>query len=300
MKDALDWDDLRLFYKVASLGSLAAAAAHTGISSPTIGRRMHDLERVLQRELFIRRQTGYVLAPDGKALFDRVLMMRDGAKSVEDWRSEAVPLPGVDISLDHWMACFATAHLPSVWMPQDPVQLCIEANAGLADIWHRRVSITVTDNRPQSGNIAVRGAPAVAYAVYCARGFDEENLQNWVSIGRGELDAPWANWASSKPGIWITSWTYSPHILFELVRSGAGRAVLPCYIGDADPTLKRVGGVIEELRHDVWIVMHDDDRKRPEVRLFVDRLVDLLNRNTALFAGEMAADQQPLKLQQPE
>jgi DNA-binding transcriptional LysR family regulator len=52
MNDALDWEDLRLFYKVASLGSLAAASSHTGISSPTIGRRMHDLERVLQRELF--------------------------------------------------------------------------------------------------------------------------------------------------------------------------------------------------------------------------------------------------------
>lgn len=289
MKDALDWDDLRLFYKVASLGSLAAASAHTGISSPTIGRRMHDLERVLQRELFIRRQTGYVLAPDGKALFDRVLMMRDGAKSVEDWRSEAVPLPGVDISLGHWMACFATANLASLWTPHDPFQLCIEANGGLTDIWHRRVSITVTDRRPQSGNVAVRGAPAVNYAVYCAHDFDETALQNWVSIGRGELEAPWANWASSKPGTWITSWTYSPSILRDMVRSGAGRAVLPCYIGDADPALKRVGGVIEELSHDAWIVMHDDDRKRAEVRLFVDRMVDLLNRNTALFAGETPA-----------
>lgn len=285
MKDALDWDDLRLFYKVASLGSLAAASAHTGISSPTIGRRMHDLERVLQRELFIRRQTGYVLAPDGKALFDRVLMMRDGAKSVEDWRLEAVPLPGVDISLDHWMACFFTANLTSLWTPQDPFQLCIEANGGLADIWHRRVSITVSDKRPQSGNVAVRSAPSVAYAVYCAGDFDDANNENWVSIGRGELDAPWANWASSKPGAWITSWTYSPSVLRDMVRAGAGRAVLPCYIGDTDPKLKRLGGVVDELTHTAWIVLHDDDRKRSEVRLFVDRMVELFSRNAALFAG---------------
>jgi DNA-binding transcriptional LysR family regulator len=286
MNDALDWEDLRLFYKVASLGSLAAASSHTGISSPTIGRRMHDLERVLQRELFIRRQTGYALAPDGRQLFDRVLMMRDGAQSVEDWRLEAVPLPGVDISLDHWMANFVSANLASLWTPDDPFQMCIEGNGGLADIWHRRVAITVSDKRPQSGNVAIRSAPTVKYAVYCAKGFDASTKEHWVSIGRGELDAPWANWASSKPGIWITAWTYSPSILLDIVRSGAGRTVLPCYIGDADPKLIRLGDTINDLTHDSWIVIHDDERKRPEIRMFVDRLVELFARNADLFAGD--------------
>jgi DNA-binding transcriptional LysR family regulator len=70
-----------------------------------------------------------------------------------------------------------------------------------------------------------------------------------------------------------------------MVRSGAGRAVLPCYIGDADPNLVRLGDIIDELTHDSWIVIHDDERKRPEIRMFVDRLAGLFARNADLFAG---------------
>ena len=40
-----DWDDLRLFLHVAEQGGLAGTATLTGISAPTIGRRMLALER---------------------------------------------------------------------------------------------------------------------------------------------------------------------------------------------------------------------------------------------------------------
>ncbi|WP_234901895.1 helix-turn-helix domain-containing protein [Agrobacterium rubi] len=71
MKD-VNWDDLKLFHIVASEGGLAGAAGLTGISAPTIGRRMLFLERTMGRTLFIRSQQGYRLAPDGLTLFERV------------------------------------------------------------------------------------------------------------------------------------------------------------------------------------------------------------------------------------
>ncbi len=33
-------------------------------------------------------------------------------------------------------------------------------------------------------------------------------------------------------------------VLHEATRAGAGLAVLPCYLGDPDPALKRVGGAL--------------------------------------------------------
>lgn len=288
MNDALDWEDLRLFYQVASLGSLAAASAQTGISSPTIGRRMLDLERATQRELFVRRQTGYTLAPDGKALFDRVASMQFAAGNIEAWRSEAVPLPGVDIAVDYWMARFLAAYRAALWSPLEPFQLCIKTGEERTDLVHRRAHITIARERPETGNVAVRRAPPLAYAPYCARDFDQAYDCNWISIGRGILSAPWANWASERSCNWITFWTDTPAILLDLVRAGAGRAVLPCHVGDADPDLVRAGEIIAELGHESWIVVHDDERKRPEVRTVIDRLADLLDRHGTLFSGQQA------------
>ncbi|CCE99729.1 hypothetical protein predicted by Glimmer/Critica (plasmid) [Sinorhizobium fredii HH103] len=49
-----NWEDLRLFLHVAEQGGLAGAAEKTGISAPTIGRRMLALERATGRALFVR------------------------------------------------------------------------------------------------------------------------------------------------------------------------------------------------------------------------------------------------------
>ncbi len=46
-----NWDDLRLFLHVAEQGGLAGAAEKTGVSAPTLGRRMLALERASGRAL---------------------------------------------------------------------------------------------------------------------------------------------------------------------------------------------------------------------------------------------------------
>ena len=286
MNDVLDWEDLRLFYQVASLGSLAAASAETGISSPTIGRKMLELERATQRELFVRRQTGYALAPDGKALFDRVASMQSAAGVVEAWRSDAVPLPGVDIAVDYWMARFLAMNRAAIWSAIDPFQLCIQTDEHDANLLHRRAHIMLARARPENGNVALRKAPPIAYAPYCARDFDQTYDCNWISVGRGILGDPWANWASDQSSNWITFWTDTPAVLLDMARAGAGRAVLPCYIGDQEPDLVRAGDLIDDLFHENWIVIHDDERKRPEVRAVIDRMADLMNQHADLLVGK--------------
>ncbi|MGD1888768.1 MAG: LysR family transcriptional regulator [Cohaesibacteraceae bacterium] len=286
MNDVLDWEDLRLFYQVASLGSLAAASAETGISSPTIGRKMLELERATQRELFVRRQTGYALAPDGKALFDRVASMQSAAGVVEAWRSDAVPLPGVDIAVDYWMARFLAMNRAAIWSAIDPFQLCIQTEEHDATLLHRRAHIMLARSRPENGNVALRKAPPIAYAPYCARDFDQTYDCNWISVGRGILGDPWANWAADQSSNWITFWTDTPAVLLDMARAGAGRAVLPCYIGDQEPDLVRAGDLIDDLFHENWIVIHDDERKRPEVRAVIDRMADLMNQHADLLVGK--------------
>lgn len=74
----------------------------------------------------------------------------------------------------------------------------------------------------------------------------------------------------------------------RLIRNGAGRGVLPAFIGDGDPLLQRESGLIDGLTHPLWIAANDDDRRRPEVRTVIDRLADLFKREEARFAGASA------------
>ncbi len=56
-------------------------------------------------------------------------------------------------------------------------------------------------------------------------------------------------------------------------------------LGDARADLERERPVIEDLSYVLWIVAHDDDRHRPEMRLVMDRLAALLKRLAPRLAG---------------
>ena len=73
--------------------------------------------------------------------------------------------------------------------------------------------------------------------------------------------------------------------LYDLIRSGAGKGVIPCFAGDRDALLERAGSEIADLRHRQWIVMHNDDRHRREVRTVIERMAALFGAHAPLFSG---------------
>ncbi len=287
MKD-IDWELLRLFGHVARAGSLSGAAERTGISAPTLGRRMLELEAALGRSLFTRLRTGYELTVDGRALFERARAMEVAATSVEAWRGSISEMPIVVVSAGTWMSRYIAEKLPALWTPADDFRLCFKTDDARLDLERREADIGIRNERPDTGNVAGLRSVTVRFAPFCARGFDQITHANWVALGADGARTPSARWMINQPDLWITVWANTPRMLYDLVRGGAGRCVLPCFIGDSDPELVRAGPLIPELDHDMWIVAHDDGRHRREVRLVIDRLAALYQRHAPLFSGERA------------
>lgn len=67
-----------------------------------------------------------------------------------------------------------------------------------------------------------------------------------------------------------------PRSALDLVLAGIARAVLPTFVGDAEPSLQRISTIIEELDHDQWLVAHHEDRHLPVVRRTIDRTYEAL------------------------
>jgi DNA-binding transcriptional LysR family regulator len=162
--------------------------------------------------------------------------------------------------------------------------MCYKTCDTSVDFTYREAHVAIRHSRPESGNVAISRSVSVAHAVYQAAGFGGDNC-NWISLGTDIAITPADKWTFEQPDYWITGWTNTPHMLFHLIRGGAGRGVLPCFIGDAEPRLMRAGPIIEPLTYDMWITAHDDERQRPEVRTVIDRLAALFGENEDLFAG---------------
>lgn len=72
---ALDWSLIRAFLAVADGGSLSAAARRLGISQPTLGRQIKQIEAALDLRLFIRQPRGLHLTESGAALLPHARQM---------------------------------------------------------------------------------------------------------------------------------------------------------------------------------------------------------------------------------
>lgn len=285
-----NWDDLRLFLHVAEQGGLAGAAERAGVSAPTIGRRMLALERAIGRALFVRARTGYELAPDGHVLLERVKAMYEAAQDIHNWQESVHSLPMVRLLSDSTLSCFTAANFNHLWTPSDSFRVCFKTSEATLDLTYREADIGLAAERPETGNVAARRSVRIAYAPYCAQGFDLRRHNNWVSLGTDVANQRWKRWAFEQRGQFITNWVNAPRSMFGLVKAGAGVGVLPCFIGDRDPGFLRAGPVIDELSHYLWIVLHDDERDRESVRTVADRLSALLAANAPLFCGSTGRD----------
>ncbi|WP_180901298.1 LysR family transcriptional regulator [Martelella soudanensis] len=282
------WDDLQLFHVVAEAGGLSGAAQRTGISAPTIGRRMLALERTLGRSLFVRSQRGYQLAYDGEVLYERVSRMQGIAEDISAWHRDAFALPFVSIAIDGWLSPFIADHIESIRGADDAFSMCCSSAGPSLDMKFRGADVAVLSARPDNGNLAVRRAVNVAYAVYRPVGPDRIDLP-WISMSTGSAISPVDRWVFENHEASIMTWTEDRQLVRTLVACGAGRGILPVYAGDADPRLQREGGVIEDLTHPLFIIANDDDRHRPEVRLVIERLAAFLKAEAARLAGQASS-----------
>ncbi len=285
MKD-VNWDDLKLFHIVASEGGLAGAASQTGISAPTIGRRMLFLERTMGRTLFIRSQQGYRLAPDGLTLFEHVQSMRRTASDISQWHGDAFARPIVSVASNIWMMGFIADHADALRGKGDEFRLCCKLFGANDDLTYRRGMVAIFDKPPERRNFATLKSVTVSYHAYRAETLPENDTP-WISIGTEVAVSDAETWVFRNRESMIHTWTNAPELLPKLIASGAGRGVLPSFIGDRLTGVVRDGEAIEELSHPLWLAVNDDDRHSPEMRTLIDRLAALLKRNEALFEGRL-------------
>jgi DNA-binding transcriptional LysR family regulator len=282
----VSWDAYELFLQVARLGGLSGASGATGLSPATIGRRMLDLEEAIGRPLFSRSRTGYQLTADGAALFSQLLEMEGIARRVEGWKREGAGMPLVRTACGTWLAWMLSRNLADIRTERDEFRLDFFIAERRASLAHRESDIGIRAFEPEESNLAATKLGEVAYAAYRARNAHSSIAERWLAVAEDDAISSYLRWPHQERAGQIAVTVNRPRSLRDLALGGAGTAVLPCFVGDQDMRLERVGDEIESLRHRQWIVMNNDDRHRLEIRTVVDRMVKFVKDRARLFAGQ--------------
>ncbi|WP_147180226.1 LysR family transcriptional regulator [Ciceribacter naphthalenivorans] len=280
------WDNYQIFLAVARHGGLTAAAGVTALSPATLGRRMVEFEREIGRELFIRSQTGYRLTADGRQLLDHLTELEAAARKVEIWRGGASGQALVRIVAGTWNGWLLADNFPAICTERDDFRIDLHIAERRASLAHRETDIGIRAFEAEEGNLAAVMVGEVAYAAYRARYSVDVGPGRWLAVDTENAISAYLRWPHENQAGNIVVTVNRPRSLRDLALSGAGIAVLPCFVGDLEPRLERMGGEIKDLRHRQWIVMNNDDRHRREIRIVVERMRKLMIAHADLFAGK--------------
>lgn len=283
---SFSWDDLRLFLEVARLGGLTPATRTTNLSAATLGRRITNLEDQIGERLFVRTQTGYRLTPSGEELLVRAEEVESAALSVRRWKDGSAGERTVRVSAGQWTSAFLARHLDRIWTTNDRFGLELVTANEKIDIGRRHADIGIRNQRPSEALLAGRLVGKVAYALYGAAGLSDAATDNIVGV-TGERSQTYSiRWLNSRYGDRVLFRGNDAMSVLELVAAGAGASVFPCFVGDREPRLMRIGIVIPELQTEQWLVCHHEERHVPAVRTMVERIAVLMRDEAALFRGE--------------
>lgn len=291
------WDDLRIFLILAREGNLTAAARKLDVSHPTVARRIKALEEVIGARLFDRLPDRFGLTVAGEALMADAQAMEQAAESIHRRSSglAADTTKGtVRISASEMMISFLALHLPYLRRGLKCVEFELSENHMPANLSRREADLMIREQVPDLADIMTRRLGRVAYAVYghvqlvASTSATREAMRRmpWAGFDEAHNYMPGQKWVldlldGPRPIVRVNNWM----ILHDVVRAGAGLAVLPCYLGDGDPDLRRLGGVLDDIATDQWLLVHRDLRTLSRVRLVMDAVVELFQEQRAALEG---------------
>ncbi|WP_066801464.1 LysR family transcriptional regulator [Sphingomonas soli] len=290
----MNWSDLPYFLSVARTGQLNRAAAALGTDATTVGRRIRRLERDLGERLFEQGAGGQELTQAGIDLMQRAEAMSAIAQGIG--QSGAALRGPVRLSVaEGFGTWFISRHLAEFSALHPQLEVDLVANSGFLNPTRRETDLAVVLAQPRRGPLMTRRLTNYRLRLYASRAYlersaaiaDPADLPQHTLIGYVPdiIYAPELRYIEELPGDARPKLRSSSiNAQHALVASGAGIGVLPCFIGDADPSLARILPGFE-IERSFWLVAHRETHGFAHVRAMRNWLVGLAQQHQGLLLG---------------
>lgn len=279
---------------IAEAGSLAGAVRNLGIDHSSGFRRLGAVEARLGARLFDRSRAGYAPTPAGEIAIAAAVRVGEEIDALER------RLLGQDLRLSGPVRVTTTDTLLHVVAPlfadfrraEPGIVIEVAAANILFDLSRRDADLAIRPIATVPEHLVARRVATVASAVYAApaylAGRDPAALagHDWIAPDASLSHAAAARWlAAHVAPERVVHRADSLLALLQAAKAGVGMTVLPCYLGDAEPSLQRIGAPLPEAAVPLWLITHPDLRQVRRVRVLGEFLWQRLRALDAVFRG---------------
>jgi DNA-binding transcriptional LysR family regulator len=282
------WDLYRTFLGALSEGSLSSAARALGLTQPTVGRHIDELERSLGQKLFVRSRNG--LAPTEAALALRphaetlaanaAALLRAASSGGEAVRGTvriaASDVIGVEV---------LPAILTTLRRRQPGIAIELALSNEIADLLRRDADVAVRMVEPQQEALVVRKVGAIKVGLHAHRQYLKrfgtpatlEDLAGHTAIGFDRETAPIRSMQRRWPALRRDMFALradSDLAQLAAIRAGFGIGACQVALARRSKDLVRVLPKAVELNLDTSVAMHESLRANRACRAVFDALVE--------------------------
>jgi len=286
--DNPDWTLLRSFLAVAETGSLSAAARALGLSQPTLGRHIAELEAALNTPLFTRAPRGLEPTEAATAMIPAARQMRDAAARLtllaaghEGALAGTVRLTASRIVAYHLLPPI----LADLRQKEPGIEVELVPSDSSENLLFREADIALRMYRPTQLDVVTRHLGDLKMAVYAAKTYLDrvgrpqtpEDLLALEFIGFDRSDLVLRMMATM--GIIRKREDFPIRcddqvVYWALVRAGCGIGAAQTIFADADPLVERCAPFLDLPALPVWLTAPQALRQNPRIRRVMDHLAN--------------------------
>lgn len=295
----MDWDKIRVFYKVAEAGSFTKAGDELGLSQSAVSRQVSALERDLKAPLFHRHARGLILTEQGELLFRSAREMALRLEATRARLADSRERPSGDLRVTttagigaHWLTPRLGEFLDLY--PDIRVELML-TNEEL-DLSMREADVAIRLRQPVQADLIQRRLFTVHFHAYASPDYikrygnpatladlDEHRILSFGGDAPNYLLAVhWLSQAGRDPRDPRPIHLIANNItaLKMAADRGIGMAVLPDYLNDTSNPLVRLLPDIEMPSLDCYLVYPEEMKSVARVQVFRDFLIQKAQRWT--------------------
>jgi DNA-binding transcriptional LysR family regulator len=281
-----NWQLIPSFLAAHQHGSLLAAARTLGISQPTVGRHVSQLESQIGTPLFERTGRGLIATPAAARLADAARAMEAGAHMLMRGAHQSqTTLSGtVRISASQPMACCLLPRLLARLRAEQPgIQVELVVSNTVSDLLRREADVAIRMVRPTQSSLVARRIGQVGIAV-CAhrsylvrRGVPQEpaDLLGHDLIGNDRVQEIYRGFAAMGHPVGPEQFALRTDDLmayWAAVRAGLGIGFVAAYLLPDNPEVAVVLPDLPLPSPPCWLAVHREIRTSRRIRAVVDFL----------------------------
>lgn len=289
----MDWNDIKLFLALVRTGTVRSAAAKVGVSHSTVARRVEAFEKRLGVRLFDRLPTGYATTQAGEDM----LTVAEGIENEIDGLERRIlgqdrQLAGnIRVTMVDVLASnLLMPHLTEFTRTYPDIDLEVAITYEPLDLSKREADVALRFTPKPPEHLVGRRLVTVATAAYAStdylkgRDLRDASSVRWIGFG---ARVPYPKWVkeSDYPHLPAKGVLDSMLLQLEACKAGMGIGMLPCFLGDIEPTLRRLSPPVAKPNFDLWLLTHRDMRTAARIRVFSDFIATAVRSHRALLEG---------------